>query len=62
MSDRHDFVTGPVKREAGERPARSRRCNKGVVFRFAPLGICLGRRNMAMSLKSEDLPAEPVQK
>lgn len=61
MSDGRKAM-GPVKREAGERPARSRRCNKGVIFRFVPLGIRLGRWNMAMSLKSEDLPAEPVQK
>ena len=26
---------GPVKREAGERPARSRRCERGVMLRAA---------------------------
>ena len=77
---------GPVKREAGERPARSRRCERGVMLRAAkgkgsgchweeepfpagkgpglhvPADGCgragfPGRRRLAVTLESEDLPA-----
>lgn len=53
---------GPVKREAGERPARSRRCERGVLLppqkqrRCMSLGESPGRRSRVMILKSEDLP------
>lgn len=44
-----------VKREAGVSPARTRRCNVGVL-----LHLChwrkLGRRSKALITKSEDLP------
>ena len=43
-----------VKRETGESPVRTRRCNKGVLF------ICTtgkpGRWNKAVILEPEDLP------
>lgn len=51
MSDWHKSATGPVKREAGERPARSRRCNKGVIFRFVPLGGLPGKVEYGNELK-----------
>ncbi len=52
---------GPVKREAGERPARSRRCERGVLLPPQRKGGAChweypGRRSRMMILKSEDLP------
>lgn len=55
MSNKSNF--GSVKREAGVSPARTRRCNVGVLFQNVTgnTGI-LGRRNKALITKSEDLP------
>jgi len=43
-----------VKRETGENPARTRRCDEGALF-FYVTGK-LGRRNKVLIAKSEDLP------
>lgn len=71
MSDGQS-LSDPVKREAGERPERSRRCDRGAVFpasfekREAVMSLIscqkkrhdreLGRRNAVLILQSEDLP------
>lgn len=52
---------GPVKREAGVSPARTRRCKRGAVFPQAYVavkvtGVFPGRRKTVWILKSEDLP------
>ena len=44
-----------MKREAGESPARTRRCNAGVSFQNVTGGKP-GRRSEVMIAKSEDLP------
>ena len=46
-----------MKREAGVSPARTRRCNVGVLFQnvTGSTGI-LGRRSKTLITKSEDLP------
>jgi len=43
-----------VKREAGENPGRTRRCDAGVSFQYATEQS--GRRNEVLIAKSEDLP------
>ena len=55
MSDKSNLDL--MKREAGVSPARTRRCNVGVLFQnvTGSTGI-LGRRNKALITKSEDLP------
>lgn len=44
-----------VKREAGETPARTRRCKAEVLLQYVT-GYSPGRRSRAMIAKSEDLP------
>ena len=42
MSEKDTFVFfGPVKREAGESPARTRRCKRGAFFQNKTTGIIL---------------------
>ncbi len=55
------MLLGPVKREAGVSPARTRRCERGaflLAYQVKSLkqSIALGRRRKAEILKSEDLP------
>ena len=52
MSDKSNLDL--VKREAGASPARTRRCNVGVLF-YNVTGKP-GRRNKMWITKSEDLP------
>ena len=75
MSERYsNGYFGPMKREAGEIPARTRRCKRGAFLPFQlqmhqgtfavkrkSLGIP-GRRRIVWILKSEDLPVMGTKK
>ena len=51
---------GPVKREAGASPARSRRCNEGAGFQFVT-GHLPGKTELGEDLKVRRPACRPVQ-
>lgn len=51
---------GPVKREAGASPARSRRCNEGAGFQFVTEHL-LGKTGHGDELKVRRPACRPVQ-
>jgi hypothetical protein len=55
VSERADVLLFLVKREAGESPARSRRCKGRVLFGLST-ELILGKENKALRPKPEYLP------
>jgi hypothetical protein len=49
-------IPSGLKREAGERPARSRHCDRGATPRHATGAFALGRFGGAVIRKPGDLP------